>query len=138
MRNIKVLMLKFNDMESKDLGSKKMNNKQEHNEDFSGKDISHKPKTIVTKLEKEEVTDADGNKKVVERARKVDGSSVAISPKKIIELDDSESSSRGVSTEKEAKKTVENIDRNSDITPNRYPNSNPDNRKNRGNNKLDE
>jgi hypothetical protein len=138
MRNIRVLMLKYKDMESKDLGSKKINNKQEHNEDFSGKDISHKPKTKITKLKKEEVIDTGGNKKVVERARNVDGSSEVISPKKIIELDDSGSSNRGVSTEKEAKKTVENIDRNSDVTPNRYPNSNPDNRKSRGNNKLDE
>ncbi len=45
---------------------------------------------------------------------------------------------RGVATEEEAKKTVENKDRNSDITPNRYPNSNPESRKDRGNMKLDE
>jgi hypothetical protein len=45
---------------------------------------------------------------------------------------------RGVTTEDEAKKTVENKDRNSDVEPNRYPNAHPDNHKNRGNMKLDE
>jgi hypothetical protein len=34
--------------------------------------------------------------------------------------------------------TVENEDLNSDITANRYPSSNPDNHKNRGNMKLND
>jgi hypothetical protein len=40
--------------------------------------------------------------------------------------------------QEEAMKTVENEDLNSDITANRYPSSNPDNHKNRGNMKLND
>jgi hypothetical protein len=51
---------------------------------------------------------------------------------------ENESLTRGVATEADVIKTVENRDRNSDITPNRYLNSNPDNHVDRGNQKLDE
>lgn len=44
----------------------------------------------------------------------------------------------GLHLRKKQKKTVENKDRNSDVEPNRYSNSNPESHKDRGNMKLDE
>ncbi|GIZ08296.1 hypothetical protein [Flavobacterium sp. UMI-01] len=86
-------------------------------------------------LSKEIETDADGNQMVVDRAR-----NPIESPEEIpneIKLDNP-NANRGVTTDKEAMKTVENKDLNSDVTPNRYPASHPDNHKDRGNMKLDE
>ncbi|MBF4492677.1 hypothetical protein IR010_09005 [Flavobacterium sp. MR2016-29] len=122
-------------MESNNLGSKKINGVQKDIDESKGKNVSHDGKADDANLKKEVITDKSGNKEVVERARnenedikKVKGD---VNPKNA-------NANRGVSSEEEAEKTVENKDRNSDITPNRYPNSNPESHKDRGNMKLDE
>lgn len=122
-------------METNDLGSKKINGVQKNIDEQKGKNISHDGKTDDVNLKKEVIADASGNETVVERARnenedirKVKGD---INP-------DNPNSNRGVSTEEEAKKTIENKDHNSDITANRYSNSNPESHEDRGNMKLDE
>ncbi|MEO6174819.1 MAG: hypothetical protein ABIP27_06685 [Flavobacterium circumlabens] len=119
-------------METNNLGSKKINGVQKDSEESKGKNVSHDHKP-ETKLQKEVVTDTDGNKEVVNRARNENEKI-----EKVSDQTDGESSNRGVATEEEVKKTVENKDRNSDVTPNRYPNSHPDNHEDRGNMKLDE
>jgi hypothetical protein len=127
-------MKKCTVMENNNLGSKKINGTQKYNEEVKGKNVSHDNEPN-TKLKKEVVTDADGNKEVVDRARNVNENIEEVSN----EINPANpNANRGVSTEEEAKKTVENKDRNSDITPNRYPNSNPDNHEDRGNMKLDD
>lgn len=134
IRNIIILTLKYKIMEANNLGSKKINGVQKNIDESKGKNISHDGKTEDPNLKKEVVTDTDGNKKVVDRARNEN--------EDIKEVKDNEKSSananRGVASDEEAKKTVENKDRNSDITPNRYPNSNPESHEDRGNMKLDE
>ena len=122
-------------MGTNDLGSKKINGVQKNIDESKGKNISHDGEADDANLKKEVVADQDGNKKVVERARneneeikKVKGD---VDP-------NNANANRGVSSEEEAKKTVENKDRNSDITPNRYPNSDPESHEDRGNMKLDE
>ena len=127
--------LKNKDMETNNIGAKKINGVQKNIEESKGKNVSHDAKSEELKLKKEVVTDADGNKEVVERARNENEKIKEVSNQ--VEIDN-ENSNRGVSTEEEVKKTIENKDRNSDITPNRYPNSHPDNHENRGNMKLDE
>ncbi len=121
-------------MKNKDLGSKKINNEQNRNEGFSGENLDNEYNSASEKLTPEIETDKDGNKKVVERAR--NSENTTNDPER--NWNENESLSRGVTTEDLAKKTVENKDRNSDITANRYPNSDPDNHKNRGNIKTDE
>lgn len=133
IRNIMIRILKYKNMETNDLGSKKINGVQKNSDESKGKNVSHDRKPDETKLQKEVVTDEDGNKEVVDRARNENEKI-----KKVSDPVDNENSNRGVATEEEAKKTVENKDRNSDITPNRYPNSDPDNHKDRGNMKLDD
>jgi hypothetical protein len=118
-------------MENNDLGSKKMNGKQDINEASTGKNVPNDVDSNSSKLKEELEIDAHGNKKTVQRTRKVDETLESVP-------DEDENSNRGVSSEADVKKTVENRDRNSDITPNRYPNSNPDNHIDRGNQKLDE
>ncbi|MFL9829439.1 hypothetical protein ABS764_01120 [Flavobacterium sp. ST-87] len=77
------------------------------------------------KLRKEIDVDTEGNKTVVDRAREEDATDEGI----LNDADpDNPNINRGVTTEKEAMKTVENKDLNSDITPNRYPNSKSENR----------
>jgi len=125
-------------MENKDLGSKKMNNKQEVNEGFSGKNMFGDTDSDSTKLKEEIEIDAHGNEKIVQRARNIEGSISELPEEMDNQLKEEKGLNRGVSTEKETKKTLENRDRNSDITPNRYPNSDPDNHIDRGNQKLDE
>jgi len=122
-------------MGTNDLGSKKINGVQKNIDESKGKNISHNGKADDANLKKEVVADQDGNKKIVERARnenedikKVKGD---VDP-------NNANANRGVSSEEEAKKTVENKDRNSDVTPNRYPNSDPESHEDRGNMKLDE
>ncbi|MGO4820966.1 MULTISPECIES: hypothetical protein [unclassified Flavobacterium] len=110
---------------------------QNKNEGFSGKYVGKDNESQNPILNKELEIDQDGNEKVVERARNVDGSAAAI-PDEERTWNENESLSRGVATEEEAMKTVENEDRNSDITAKRYPNSHIENHKNRGNMKLDE
>lgn len=88
-------------------------------------------------LNEEIEIDANGKETIVKRAHNADGS-VAHIPEEDRTWNENESLSRGVTTEEEAMKTVENEDLNSDITANRYPNSHPDNHKDRGNMKLGE
>jgi hypothetical protein len=125
-------------MENKDLGSKKMNGKQDVNEGFSGKNMFGDTDSNPSKLKEEVEIDAHGNEKIVQRARNIDGVIPDLPEKIDKDLQEEKGLNRGVLTEKDTKKTVENRDRNSDVTPNRYPNSNPDNHIDRGNQKLDE
>jgi len=122
-------------MDTNDLGSKKINGVQKDIDESKGKNIPHDGKADDANLKKEVVTDKDGNKEVVERARnenedikKIKGD---VNP-------GNANANRGVATEEDAEKTVENKDRNSDVTPNRYSNSNPESHEERGNMKLDE
>ncbi|MFG4004516.1 hypothetical protein [Flavobacterium aquidurense] len=122
-------------METNNLGSKKINGVQKNTDESKGKNVSHETESDKSKLRKEVVTDANGNKEVVDRARDVNEEIKEVPGKKST---DSANANRGVSTDEEAKKTVENKDRNSDITPNRYPNADPESHEDRGNMKLDE
>ncbi|MBA0885399.1 hypothetical protein [Flavobacterium undicola] len=122
-------------METNNLGSKDRTEAQNNPEESIDKNISNDTASTDLKLNKEVDIDADGNKTVVERARSGNENTENLSS----EIDsDNPNANRGVTTDKEAMKTVENKDRNSDITPNRYPNSHPDNQEDRGNMKLDE
>lgn len=125
-------------MESKDLGSKKTNNKQNINEGFSSENLPEDYNPSTSNLKEEVEIDANGNEKIVQRARNVDGTIASIPEPAERTWNENESLSRGVSTEKEVMRTVENEDHNSDITANRYPNEHPDNKEDRGNIKLDE
>ncbi|KRB58228.1 hypothetical protein [Flavobacterium sp. Root186] len=122
-------------METNNLGSKKINGVQKDIDETKGKNISHDGKADDANLKKEVVADKDGNKEVVDRAR---NENEDIRKVKDSINPDNPNANRGVSSEDEAKKTVENKDRNSDVEPNRYPNSHPDNHEDRGNMKLDE
>lgn len=125
-------------MESNDLSSKKMNNKQIMNEGFSGQNMEEDAQTGAPILNNELETDANGDQKIVQRARNVDGSLSEVADDEVRSWNDNESLSRGVTSEKDVMKTIENEDRNSDITANRYPNNHPDHQADRGNMKLDE
>ena len=122
-------------MDTNNLGTKKINGTQKNIDESKGKNVSHDTESDTSKLKKEVITDADGNKQVVERARNENEENKNSFNQT---TDESENENRGVTTEEEEKKTVENKDRNSDITPNRYPNSNPESHEDRGNMKLDE
>jgi hypothetical protein len=122
-------------MGTNDLGSKKINGVQKNIDESKGKNISHDGKADDANLQKEVVADQDRNKQVVERAR---NENEEIKKVKGDVDSNSANANRGVSSEEEAKKTVENKDRNSDVTPNRYPNSDPESHEDRGNMKLDE
>ena len=135
IRNINIETQNNKDMEANNLGSKKINGVQKDIDETKGKNISHDGKADEANLKKEVVTDKDGNKEVVDRAR---NENEDIRKVKNNINPDNPNANRGVSSEDEAKKTVENKDRNSDVTPNRYPNSHPDNHEDRGNMKLDE
>ncbi|HJY12491.1 MAG TPA: hypothetical protein VJ304_06865 [Flavobacterium sp.] len=122
-------------MENNNLGSKKINGTQKNIDESKGKNIPHDREPHNSEIKKEIVADKSGNKEVVDRARNenevIKETSKEINP-------ENPNANRGVSSEEEAKKTVENKDLNSDITPNRYPNSNPESHEDRGNMKLDE
>jgi hypothetical protein len=135
IRNIKLSILKYNVMEKNNLGSRKINGVQKNIDESKGKNSSHDTELHESEVEKEVVMDADGNKEVVERARN-ENEVIDEAPKQV--KNTNANTNRGVTTEEEAKKTVENEDKNSDITSNRYPNSHPDNHEDRGNMKLDE
>lgn len=135
IRNIIRLTLKYKIMETNNLGSKKINGVQKNIDESKGKNISHDTELDKSKLKKELVTDEDGNKEIVDRARDVNEEIKEVPDKKST---NSANANRGVATDEEAEKTVENKDRNSDITPDRYPNSNPESHEDRGNMKLDE
>jgi hypothetical protein len=129
-----MILLKLNIMENNDLGSKKTNNKQNINEGFSGQNLAKNMNPEVSHLKSEVETDSHGNQKIVKRARNIDGTleqNEDSTPKNL-------SSDTANVSEEQAKKMVENKDHNSDIIPNRYPNEHPDNKKDRGNIKLDE
>lgn len=105
-------------MEDKDLGSKKMNNKQ-NDEDVKSNDYIKPNKPLKPEVE----ADQSGDKKVVERARNAnhdDEVSKTVTDKDI-------SSKPSTASEEAGKKMVENQDKNSDITPNRKTESNPEN-----------
>ena len=125
-------------MENNDLGSKKTNNKQQINDQTGSERTLNENNTTAPNLKEEIEIDANGNEKIVQRARNVDGSIAATPATDERTWNENESLSRGVSTEKEAMRTVENEDLNSDITAHRYPASHPDNKEDRGNIKLDE
>ena len=117
-------------MDNKDLGSKKMNNEQQVNEGFSGENMPDDKYPTTPKLDTEIEKDRDGNAQKVERARNVNKN-----------IEDSKASDNDPGNSKsihQNEKTVENKDRNSDVASNRYPNSDPENHKNRGNMKLDQ
>ncbi|MDR6764637.1 hypothetical protein J2Y38_004871 [Flavobacterium sp. 2755] len=122
-------------METNNLGSKKINGVQKDIDETKGKNISHDGKADDANLKKEVVADKEGNKEIVDRAR---NENEDIQKVKDDVNPDNPNANRGVSSDEEAKKTVENKDRNSDVEPNRYPNSHPDNHEDRGNMKLDE
>ncbi|TDP00642.1 hypothetical protein EV145_10518 [Flavobacterium sp. 245] len=135
IRNIMIVTQNNKVMETNNLGSKKINGVQKNIEVAKGKNVSHDGKADHANLKKEVVADKDGNKEIVERARNENEDIKKVSDKI---NPNNPNANRGVETDEEAKKTVENKDRNSDITPNRYPNSNPESHKDRGNMKLDE
>ncbi|WP_289662737.1 hypothetical protein [Flavobacterium panacagri] len=135
IRNIIIETKKNKAMETNNLGTKKINGTQKNIDESKGKNVSHDKELKDSKLNKEVVTDADGNKKIVDRAR---NENEDIKTKPSNTTPKNPNVNRGVISDEEAKKTVENKDRNSDITPNRYPNSNPESHKDRGNMKLDE
>ena len=117
-------------MDNKDLGSKKMNNEQQLNEGFSGENMPDDNYPTTPKLNPELEKDRDGNSEIVERARDVNKN-----------IEDSKASGNDPGNTKsiqQNEKTVENKDRNSDIASDRYPNSHPENHKNRGNMELDQ
>ena len=120
-------------METDNLGSKKMNNKENVNEGFSGEKqavVNNPPPILTTDVE----IDLNGNPKVVQRAHNADGS-----PAEVPHMNDTNNQNISNNlSEEEIKRTIENRDRNSDITANRHPNANPDNQVDRGNIKLDE
>lgn len=122
-------------MENKDKNTPKESDLQPINEGTKAKSIDDEKQEAM--LTEEIEIDSEGNKTIVKRANNADGSIAQIQDEDR-NWNENESLSRGVTTEKEAMKTVENEDLNSDITTNRYPNSNPDNHKDRGNMKLGE
>lgn len=135
IRNIIIETQKNKVMATNNLGTKKINGTQKDIDESKGKNVSHDKDLKDAKLSKELITDQDGDKKIVDRARN-ENEDIPLKNSKT--SSDNPNSNRGVTSEEEAKKTVENKDRNSDITPNRYPNSNPESHEDRGNMKLDE
>ena len=118
-------------METNDLGSKKINNEQELNEGFSGENIAENYDPSQAKMKPDMETDREGNHKIVQRASYSDNPDGR-------NWNENESLSRDLTTNQEVKSKVEHKDRNADIEANRYPNSHPDNRHDRGNMKLNE
>ncbi len=113
-------------MDNLDLGSKKMNNKQNNNDDL----LENGNQNDSTSLMKSEMeTDKNGVTRVVERFRNINHDIKNHQSNVNKKL----GSKPSTASEEIGKKMVENIDKNSDITPNRYPNSSPENKENRGN-----
>lgn len=121
-------------MENKDLGSKKMNNKQNTSEEFTTENVPENHDPGATKLVAEVETNSSGEQKIVHRARNIDSNPEQNN------TDDNESPSSSVEifSDKETQRMIENKDHNSDITAHRYPNSDPESHRDRGNIKLDE
>jgi len=124
--------------DNKDLGDRKWNNGQQKNADkeinegFSGQNIPNdynpSDEKVQNRLRDEQETDEDGNDKNVKRARHTDDDESHVASGESRNEDNSEIRNP---------KAAENRDRNYD-SPDRYPNSHPDNDKNRGNIKLDD
>jgi hypothetical protein len=116
--------------ENNDLGSKKINNKQS-TEEFT--DVSH---TLNPEVE----TDSDGNHRIVQRTRSTDSVEVVSYAVDLIKQEDGKnpSSSIEILSDEQIQRMRENADFNSDIVSHRYKNSDPDNKEDRGNIKLDE
>ena len=106
-------------MENKDLGSKKMNGKQSENDDLMNVNHNNNSNSL---LHSESEINEKGEKKMVERARSINVND-AISKTKTNHNISSKPSS---ASEALGKKMVENQDKNSDITPNRYTNPESD------------
>lgn len=122
-------------MDNNNLGSKKTNNKQNSDTESIAKNLN--PET--SKLKEEIEIDSHGNEKIVQRVQDIEKTTpLTILDENEKKWNKNKNLIRGVSTEANIEKTLENRDRNSDITPDRYPNSNPDNHIDRGNQKLDE
>ena len=121
-------------MKNTNLGSKMSNNKQ--NPDVEPVGANNIPETL--KLNSEVEIDANGNETIVQRARNIAGTIPTIPQPTDKIQQEKEGLNRGVLSDKDTQKTIENKDHNSDIIPNRYPNSHPDNKENRGNMTLDE
>lgn len=122
-------------MNNNNLGSKKTNNKQNSDTESIAKNLN--PET--SKLKEEIEIDSHGNEKIVQRVQDIEKTTpLTILDENEKKWNKNKNLIRGVSTEANIEKTLENRDRNSDITPDRYPNSNPDNHIDRGNQKLDE
>jgi hypothetical protein len=96
------------------------------NEVFSGENLpeNYNP----SQLKKETETDDEGNKTHVDRARFTDLADESEPP---------ESDKSTDSTDIENRESLQNRDRNYDVSPNRYPPSHPDNHTNRGNIEMD-
>ena len=91
-------------METNDLGSKKINGVQKNIDESKGKNVSHDKNLKDPNLKREIVTDADGDKKIVERARNENEDI----PKKIPKVsNDNPNSNRGVKTEEEAQSDLQ-------------------------------
>jgi len=124
----------------KDPGDKKWNNEQKLNEGFSGENIpdNYNPSSedIAQRMKSEIETDQFGNETEVKRARfPHEGDEQFIFDKPDNTRAEGEPSEDN--TVIENKKSLENRDHNYD-SPKRYPESHPDNQKDRGNIKLDE
>ena len=87
------------------------------------------PSASAPPLQSEIETNAQGEESVVQRARHMDHNIPLSETHPLEEL----SANPSEAPEVAGKKMVENKDKNSDITSNRYPNSNLDNHTNRGN-----
>jgi hypothetical protein len=105
----------------KNPGNKKWNNEQEVNEGFSGENLPAGYNDGNALMNTEIETDQFGNESEVKRARFPHQHD----EKFIFDAPDN--------TAIENQKSLENRDRNSDVATNRYPYSNPDSHKDRGN-----
>jgi len=119
-------------MEMNDTGSKKFNNEQTMNEGFSGENIPGDYNPSQMKPETE--IDAEGNHKIVQRARNTDEVSDNDSPASSAQWNENENLHQGIS-ETDAAQKMEHKDRNWDS---RSPSEQPRNSENHGNINSDE
>lgn len=105
-------------MDNKDLGSKKMNNKQSDADENTQIPDTKADKKLKPELE----ADTTGDKKVVDRARNANHDDAILKAP----TNKNVSSKPSTASEELGKKMVENQDKNSDITPNRKEEPNPE------------
>jgi len=123
----------------KDLGSKKIfgqEKESENNEGFSGENLPKNYDPSTNKLKEELEKNQEGELKTEKRARDDDEKQAppidSLSSK--TQRDGTQvSKSRGTSNEAEDMETAENRDFNSDVDEDRYPPSDPENKRSRGN-----